>query len=158
MHRLVIALLLTLFSVVAGALTLVVLVDAEDRLDTCNVDGPGVRVELAGEPDGEVNGYSGAQLANAAAIINAGADLGLSVRDQTIGVMTAMGESGLEVLDHGDEAGPDSRGLFQQRDNGAWGTLEQRMDPTASARSRWPARAASASCTATSPSRTRRTR
>jgi len=132
-RRLVIAMLLVLSAVVVGALTLVVLIDAEDRLDTCNVDGPGVRVALAGEPDGEVNGYGGVQLANAAAIINAGADLGLSVRDQTIGVMTAMGESGLEVLDHGDAAGPDSRGLFQQRDNGGWGTLEQRMDPTASA-------------------------
>ncbi len=32
-------------------------------------------------------------------------------------------------LDHGDAVGPDSRGLFQQRDNGAWGTYEQRMDP-----------------------------
>ncbi len=39
------------------------------------------------------------------------------------------------MLDHGDTAGPDSRGLFQQRDNGAWGTYAERMDPTASARS-----------------------
>ena len=61
--------------------------------------------------------------------------MGLSLRDQTIGVMTAMGESSLEVLDHGDTVGPDSRGLFQQRDNGAWGTLAQRMDPAASATS-----------------------
>ncbi|WP_367183090.1 hypothetical protein [uncultured Cellulomonas sp.] len=82
-----------------------------------------------------VGGYSGAQLDNAAAILAAGARLGLSLRDQTIGVMTAMGESSLKVLDHGDKAGPDSRGLFQQRDNGAWGTLAQRMDPTASATS-----------------------
>ncbi|WP_431031209.1 hypothetical protein [Plantibacter sp. RU18] len=35
------------------------------------------------------------------------------------------------MLDYGDEAGPDSRGLFQQRTS--WGTLAQRMDPTASA-------------------------
>ena len=82
-----------------------------------------------------VAGFSGVQLDNATAIIAAGQRMGLSVRDQTIGVMTAMGESSLKVLDHGDKAGPDSRGLFQQRDNGAWGTLAQRMDPTASATS-----------------------
>ena len=46
---------------------------------------------------------------------------------------TAIGESTLRVLDHGDQAGPDSRGLFQQRDNGAWGTYEDRMDPYRSA-------------------------
>jgi len=80
-----------------------------------------------------VAGYSGAQLDNARAIVAAGERMGLSLRDQTIGVMTAMGESSLKVLDYGDTAGPDSRGLFQQRDNGAWGTLAQRMDPTASA-------------------------
>jgi hypothetical protein len=82
-----------------------------------------------------VAGYSGVQLDNARAVIAAGQRMGLSLRDQTIGVMTAMGESSLKVLDHGDKAGPDSRGLFQQRDNGAWGTLAQRMDPTASATS-----------------------
>jgi hypothetical protein len=82
-----------------------------------------------------VAGYRGAQLDNADAILAAGRRLGLSLRDQTIGVMTAMGESSLQVLNHGDKVGPDSRGLFQQRDNGAWGTLAQRMDPTASATS-----------------------
>jgi hypothetical protein len=86
-------------------------------------------------PTGAVAGYSGVQLDNAKAIIGAGQRMGLSLRDQAIGVMTAMGESSLKVVDHGDKAGPDSRGLFQQRDNGAWGTLAQRMDPTASATS-----------------------
>ena len=86
-------------------------------------------------PTGSVAGYSGVQLDNARAIVTAGQRMGLSLRDQAIGVMTAMGESSLRVVDHGDAAGPDSRGLFQQRDNGAWGTLAQRMDPTASATS-----------------------
>ena len=80
-----------------------------------------------------VAGYGREQLANASAIIDAGRAMGLSERDVTIGVMTAMGESSLKVVDHGDAAGPDSRGLFQQRDNGAWGTYAERMDPTASA-------------------------
>ncbi len=80
-----------------------------------------------------VGSFGPTQLANAAAIIQAGQAMGLSVRDQTIGVMTAIGESSLQVLDGGDTAGPDSRGLFQQRANGAWGSLAERMDPTASA-------------------------
>ena len=75
-----------------------------------------------------VPGYDDEQIANAAAIVRAGADLGMSRRDQTIGVMVAIGESTLYALDYGDEAGADSRGLFQQRDNGAWGTYADRME------------------------------
>lgn len=93
--------------------------------------GPGV--QPAGAPAGEVAGYSGEQLTNAAAIMRAGADLGLSTHGQTLGVMTAMGESTLRVIDFGDAAGPDSRGLFQQRANGAWGSYADRMDPYISA-------------------------
>ncbi|RYV51160.1 hypothetical protein [Pengzhenrongella frigida] len=80
-----------------------------------------------------VGSYRPEQVANAAAIVRAGRAMGLSVRDQTIGVMTALGESSLTVADHGDVAGPDSRGLFQQRANGAWGSMADRMDPTVSA-------------------------
>jgi hypothetical protein len=47
--------------------------------------------------------------------------------------MTAMGESSLINVNYGDAAGPDSRGLFQQRDNGAWGTLTDRLNPTIAA-------------------------
>lgn len=90
-------------------------------------------IDLANLPTGSVAGYSGEQLMNAALIVNAGKAAGLNVKGQTIGVMTAMGESSLRVLDRGDAAGPDSRGLFQQRDNGAWGSYEDRMDPTISA-------------------------
>lgn len=53
----------------------------------------------------------------------------MPARAQAIAVMTAMGESSLKVIDYGDNAGPDSRGLFQQRANGAWGSYEERMDP-----------------------------
>ncbi|MBO1751137.1 hypothetical protein J4G33_04900 [Actinotalea sp. BY-33] len=82
-----------------------------------------------------VPGYTAEQVGNAAAVVETGRTMGLSLRDQALAVMTAMGESSLRVLDHGDTAGPDSRGLFQQRDNGAWGTLAERMDPAASSRS-----------------------
>lgn len=97
----------------------------------CNPTGPAVSVDPDSVPKGPIAGYSGEQLRNAAAIMLAGKDMGLSRRDQQIGVMTAMGESTLTVLDRGDAAGPDSRGLFQQRD--PWGPLADRMDPYKSA-------------------------
>ena len=95
--------------------------------------GPGQSVDPTQIPKDAVAGYSGDQLTNAAYIMNAASTLGLDRAAQIIGVMTAMGESSLRVVDHGDTAGPDSRGLFQQRDNGAWGSLADRMDPTISA-------------------------
>jgi surface antigen len=96
------------------------------------VDAAG-RASGSPAPDGNIAGYSGVQLENADKIIAAGKALGLSATGQTIGVMTAMGESSLKVLDYGDGPGPDSRGLFQQRANGSWGSYADRMDPTISA-------------------------
>ena len=87
------------------------------------------RVE--GELPPSTSGWSGQQLENAAIVMQAGRDLGLSERDVRLGVMTAMGESSLRVVDYGDEAGPDSRGLFQQRTG--WGAYEVRMDAYGSA-------------------------
>ena len=88
-------------------------------------------VNPANIPANAVPGFSAEQLTNAAYIMNAAATLGLDRDGQVIGVMTAIGESSLTVIDHGDTAGPDSRGLFQQRDS--WGGLADRMDPTISA-------------------------
>lgn len=88
-----------------------------------------VSVDLSTLPKGPIAGYKGEQLVIAAKIMLAGQRLGLSLRDQQIGVMTGMGESGLVNVGHGDAAGPDSRGVFQQRDNGAWGSLEDRLNP-----------------------------
>ncbi|MCW2539634.1 MAG: hypothetical protein JWN95_1359 [Frankiales bacterium] len=45
--------------------------------------------------------------------------------------MTAVTESGLHNVGFGDQAGPDSRGIFQQRDS--WGPLSVRMDPAGAA-------------------------
>lgn len=120
-------------------LVVIVAVQEEEEPD-CDVDVAqrGVNavaavVDPSSVPQGPVAGYGHEQLVNAAHIMAAGAELGLSLRDQQIGVMTAMGESSLKVLDYGDSAGPDSRGLFQQRANGAWGSLSDRMDPFISA-------------------------
>jgi hypothetical protein len=72
------------------------------------------------------------QLANAAAIVVTAARMGLDDSAATIGVMTALTESSLRNVAHGDAAGPDSRGLFQQR--AGWGPLDVRMDPSGAAR------------------------
>ena len=110
-------------------LSMVLLLGSSAEAGCGGPGGPGVTIDPASVPGGPVAGYSGEQLVNAAYVLTAGKDLGLGVRDQTIGVMTAMGESSLRVIDYGDTAGPDSRGLFQQRANGAWGSYEDRMDP-----------------------------
>jgi hypothetical protein len=80
-------------------------------------------------PAGPIAGFCQPQLVMAAHIMNAARAQGIGVHTQAVGVMTAIGETGLRNLDYGDAAGPDSRGLFQQRDNGAWGSLADRMNP-----------------------------
>lgn len=77
-------------------------------------------------PPGDVRAE---QIANAKTIDQVAADLGLSGRASRIGIITAMGESSLINLGYGDVAGPDSRGLFQQRHTMGWGTLQQTMEP-----------------------------
>lgn len=114
--------------IVGGLLAAILLLFSPSAQAAC---GPGISVNVDQVPDGPVAGYSGEQLRNAAHIMNAATELGLQRDAQVLGVMTAMGESSLQVLDYGDQAGPDSRGLFQQRDN--WGSLEERMDPSTSA-------------------------
>jgi hypothetical protein len=52
---------------------------------------------------------------------------GGSGRAVYIALVAAVGESDLINVDYGDNAGPDSRGTFQQRKK--WGTLAERMDP-----------------------------
>jgi murein DD-endopeptidase MepM/ murein hydrolase activator NlpD len=69
------------------------------------------------------------QASNAATIIATVNGLRLPARAAVIAISVALQESGLHNLDHGDSAGPDSRGLFQQR--ATWGPLELRMNPAA---------------------------
>lgn len=75
--------------------------------------------------------YSAEQLANAALIVSVGRAMGLGTRDIQIGLITAMVESNLVNVNHGDR---DSLGLFQQRPSQGWGTPEQVMDPQYAAR------------------------
>lgn len=71
------------------------------------------------------------QRTNATAIIAAGRKLKVPDFAITIALAVALQESSLTNVDHGDAAGPDSRGLFQQRTS--WGSEAERMDPEQSA-------------------------
>jgi hypothetical protein len=92
-----------------------------------------------------VAGLDATQMRNAALIVKAGQDLGISERGQIVAVSTAMQESNLynrashvvpESLnyDHqGTGADYDSVGLFQQRYTTGWGTVKSIMNPSQSA-------------------------
>lgn len=67
------------------------------------------------------------QIANARLIEQGVRKAGGSGRAVYVALVAAVGESDLINIDYGDRAGPDSRGLFQQRE--PWGSLAQRMDP-----------------------------
>ena len=69
------------------------------------------------------------QAVNASLITAVAVQRGLPPRAASIALATAMQESKLRNIGHGDQAGPDSRGLFQQRPSQGWGTEEQVMDP-----------------------------
>ncbi|WP_312811053.1 phage tail tape measure protein [Corynebacterium variabile] len=82
-----------------------------------------------------------------AGIVNSAIDHDLPASGARIGVATALVESGDPLQMFANNSVPeslnyphdavgsdyDSVGLFQQRDNGAWGTVAQRMDPYESA-------------------------
>lgn len=70
------------------------------------------------------------QLNNARLIANVGRQRGFNDQDIQIALMTALAESGLRNLNHGDR---DSVGLFQQRTSQGWGSVQQIMDPNYSA-------------------------
>jgi hypothetical protein len=92
-----------------------------------------------------VAGLDKTQMRNAALIVKAGRDLGISERGQIVAVSTAMQESNLynrashvvpESLryDHqGTGSDYDSVGLFQQRYTTGWGTIKSIMNPEQSA-------------------------
>ena len=113
-------LLLTLALLAGGIYTAVYFVQRSETLvsERCTAAAGGRSGELA--PD---------QAANAALITAAAVRRGLPPRAATIALATAMQESKLRNIEHGDQAGPDSRGLFQQRPSQGWGTEAQIMDP-----------------------------
>jgi cell wall-associated NlpC family hydrolase len=86
--------------------------------------GPGVAAAVGGVD------FSPTQMRNAQVIVAVVKGRQLPREAAQIALMTAMQESSLTVLEHGDAAGPDSRGLFQQRES--WGPLAVRLDPVQS--------------------------
>ena len=114
-----------------------------------NWNGPDIMSKVSGgettnEKAGVYGGHrlSASQLANARTIANVGYSRGASEKDVATAIATAMQESGLQNITHGDSndraktargvAGyPDagSLGLFQQRGDSGWGSRGSRLDP-----------------------------
>nr|WP_239543366.1 M23 family metallopeptidase [Micromonospora terminaliae] len=104
---------------------------------------PAYQVDLTGDMP-RFTEYGDGQLRNAAVIIKVGQDLKVPARGWVIALATAMQESALRnlanskvsaslALPHeGVGADHDSLGLFQQRPG--WGSVEQRMTPSYTAR------------------------
>jgi hypothetical protein len=81
---------------------------------------------VSGNDDGASYRFTSEQAVNAATISAVGTSRGMPERAVTIALATALQESGLRNIHHGDR---DSLGLFQQRPSEGWGTQAQIMDP-----------------------------
>ncbi|MFJ3956320.1 hypothetical protein [Arthrobacter sp. NPDC090010] len=113
--------LLLLLSLLAGGIWIAVQLTSSVRSEgpeLCTVDVSGDKFQLT--PD---------QSRYAALISAVGVSKGLPPRASSIAIATALQESHLRNLNYGDAAGPDSRGLFQQRSSQGWGTEAEIMDP-----------------------------
>ncbi|MFI6930455.1 heavy metal transporter [Streptomyces sp. NPDC050287] len=89
-------------------------------------DSPGCKVVSGGSAAAAYE-FTPEQAVNAATIAAVGTGRGMPERAVTIALATALQESGLRNLDHGDR---DSLGLFQQRPSQGWGAPREIMDPT----------------------------
>ncbi|MFK4068512.1 heavy metal transporter [Streptomyces sp. NPDC029674] len=85
---------------------------------------------VSGRGDGASYTFTAEQAENAATVAAAGTSRGMPERAVTIALATALQESGLRNITHGDR---DSLGLFQQRPSQGWGDERQIMDPAYSA-------------------------
>ncbi|OQR61719.1 heavy metal transporter [Streptomyces maremycinicus] len=92
---------------------------------TGGTDDPGCRV-VSGGADGATYEFTPEQAVNAATIAAVGTGRAMPERAVAIALATALQESGLRNLAHGDR---DSLGLFQQRPSQGWGTEKQVTDP-----------------------------
>ncbi|WP_409059511.1 heavy metal transporter [Streptomyces sp. SYP-A7185] len=85
---------------------------------------------VSGNGDGASYEFGADQAQNAATVAAVGTSRGMPERAITIALATALQESGLRNISHGDR---DSLGLFQQRPTQGWGNEKQIMDPAYSA-------------------------
>ncbi|WP_328978115.1 heavy metal transporter [Streptomyces canus] len=93
---------------------------------TGGTEGPSCRV-VSGRAGGPSYEFTPEQAVNAATITAVGTGRGLPERAVAIALATALQESGLRNIQHGDR---DSLGLFQQRPSQGWGTPREILDPT----------------------------
>jgi murein DD-endopeptidase MepM/ murein hydrolase activator NlpD len=100
-------------------------VDEEQAASTAE---PGGQITVPLNPQGKQQSvkWTAEQERNASTITNVARGLGLPPRAAVIGVATAIQESMLKNIRHGDR---DSQGLFQQRPSQGWGTVAQVTDP-----------------------------
>ncbi|MBT2423620.1 heavy metal transporter [Streptomyces sp. ISL-22] len=96
---------------------------------TGGTGAPGCEV-VSDKGDGARYEFTPEQAVNAATIAAVGTGRGLPERAVTIALATALQESALRNISHGDR---DSLGLFQQRPSQGWGTEREIMDPIYSA-------------------------
>ncbi|MEV4440672.1 peptidase M23 [Streptomyces sp. NPDC049577] len=89
-------------------------------------DGPSGNGSGGDETGGAGKALRQRQVQNAKIIDQVAKDGKLPGRATLIALMTALAESELDNIDHGDR---DSLGLFQQQWSTGWGTKEQIMDP-----------------------------
>jgi hypothetical protein len=75
---------------------------------------------------GDGSGLDNEQMNNARQIAAIGRQRGLGDNEIQIAIMTALAESRMKNISHGDR---DSVGLFQQRTSQGWGSVQQIMDP-----------------------------
>jgi hypothetical protein len=108
----------------AGALGTVVAVNSLNSL-TGSIKLPLLGPECTVRADGEVT-LDSVQMANAATIAAVGVRRKMPERAVVVALATALQESKLENISHGDR---DSVGLFQQRPSQGWGTPEKLQDP-----------------------------
>jgi peptidoglycan DL-endopeptidase CwlO len=104
--------------------------DAAFQNSSCDASlGPG---NIDGGADGatQAGQLNPGQQQIVAMIISIGKQQNLPALAWQVAIQAGMQESHLTNVDHGDLAGPDSRGIFQMRPSQGWGTEEQVTDPT----------------------------
>jgi LysM repeat protein len=122
----------TLFGIARKrGITVAVLLEAND-LGQGSIIYPGQKLRLSIPASTQRSATLNAtQKAHAVRIIRIGRELGVPDRGIAIALATAMVESSMRNLDHGDR---DSLGLFQQRPSQGWGTAAQITDADRSIR------------------------
>ncbi|UNK72106.1 LysM peptidoglycan-binding domain-containing protein [Microbacterium sp. H1-D42] len=122
----------TLFGIATKYGTTVSVLLSANGLSSGSIIYPGQTLRLtAPESSQRFASLDATQKAHAVHIIRIGRELGVSDRGIAIALATAMVESSMRNLDHGDR---DSVGLFQQRPSQGWGTAAQLTDADRSIR------------------------